>query len=94
MEAIIERSRTMLGRRFFITAKGLFGLAPAVAQKGDCVVVLFGGKVPYVLRGFPDTELYHLVGESYVHGIMDGEVIHTPRIEQFQDLKVKKFHIG
>ncbi|KAI0865855.1 heterokaryon incompatibility protein-domain-containing protein [Xylaria cubensis] len=94
VEAILKRPEAMRGRRFFKTAKGLFGLAPALAQKGDCVVVLFGGKVPFILRGFPDAESYHLVGESYVHGIMDGEAIHQPRIEQFQDLKVETFHIG
>lgn len=26
---------------------------------------------------------------SYVHGIMDGEVIHQPRTEEFQELKVE-----
>ncbi|KAI1126731.1 heterokaryon incompatibility protein-domain-containing protein [Nemania abortiva] len=81
----------ILQRRFFKTAKGLFGLAPASARKGDHVVVLFGGKVPFIMRDFG---LYQLIGESYVHGIMDGEVIHQPRIERFQDLKVEEFHIG
>ncbi|KAI1505146.1 heterokaryon incompatibility protein-domain-containing protein [Biscogniauxia marginata] len=81
----------MVGRRFFKTAKGLIGLAPASAQKGDHVVVLFGGKAPFIMRDFG---LYHLVGESYVHGIMHGEVIHQPRIEEFRELKVEEFHIG
>ncbi|KAI0539543.1 hypothetical protein GGR58DRAFT_499981 [Xylaria digitata] len=31
---------------------------------------------------------------SYVNGIMDGEVIHQPRIEEFQDLRVETFIIG
>ncbi|TGJ87132.1 hypothetical protein E0Z10_g1596 [Xylaria hypoxylon] len=66
----------------------------ASAQKGDCVVVLFGGKAPFIMRSFPEIELYYLLGESYVHGIMDGEAIHQPRIKQFKDLKVETFHIG
>ncbi|KAJ3572200.1 hypothetical protein NPX13_g5130 [Xylaria arbuscula] len=82
------RFGSVVGRRFFKTKRGLFGLAPASARNGDHVVVLFGGKVPFILRDFG---LHHLVGESYVHGIMDGEVIHQPRIEPFHDLQVATF---
>ncbi|KAI0545380.1 heterokaryon incompatibility protein-domain-containing protein [Xylaria curta] len=92
--AIFYELAPMNGRRFFRTAKGLLGLAPAAARKGDCVVVLFGGKVPFIMRNYDG--LYHLVGESYVHGIMDGEVIHQPRIEQFKDIKpeAERFRIA
>ncbi|KAF2838755.1 hypothetical protein M501DRAFT_992705 [Patellaria atrata CBS 101060] len=37
-------------RRFFVTAKGYFGIGPEVLRPDDKVVVLFGGKVPFVLR--------------------------------------------
>ncbi|KAI1120583.1 heterokaryon incompatibility protein-domain-containing protein [Nemania abortiva] len=92
--AIYHEIAPMHGRRFFKTAKGLLGLAPTTARKGDFVVVLFGGKVPFIMRSYDG--LYHLEGECYVHGIMDGEVIHQPRIEQFKDLKPKaeRFHIA
>ena len=60
----------------FITERGYIGLGPRYLQPGDAVCVLFGARVPHVLR--PRTEGqrgYLFVGEAYVHGIMDGEGI-------------------
>jgi hypothetical protein len=47
-------------------------------MSGDVVVVLFGGKVPFVLRRVyeaRDGEQWRLVGECYVDGVMFGEVL-------------------
>lgn len=49
----------------------LFGLAPAVTQDNDCIVVLDGCSVPVVLRQRDDRWI--LVGECFVYGIMEGE---------------------
>ncbi|PTB62266.1 HET-domain-containing protein [Trichoderma citrinoviride] len=67
-----------LGRRFFITKKGYFGLGPQKARAGDRIAVLFGSGVSFVLRRCHTAEgkrVWRIVGESYVHGIMQGEVI-------------------
>jgi hypothetical protein len=40
---------------------------------GDIVCVLFGGKTPCCLRQADDR--YILVGECYVHGLVNGEAI-------------------
>ncbi|KAF2173691.1 hypothetical protein M409DRAFT_15966 [Zasmidium cellare ATCC 36951] len=66
-----------LGRRFFITEKGYFGLGPETVRPGDRIAVFFGLSVPLVLRdheesGFPSKTV---LGETYVHGVMDGEVL-------------------
>jgi hypothetical protein len=67
------------GRCFVTTAKGYFGFAPTECREGDVVVVLYGGRVPYVLRPIDVTETgshrrdYVLLGDAYIHGIMDGE---------------------
>lgn len=42
-------------------------------EKGDAICVFLGGSVPYALRLKDDH--YILMGEVYVHGIMDGEVM-------------------
>ncbi len=36
-----------------------------------------GAKIPYVVRKAPDEDdgPYQIVGECYVHGMMDGEVL-------------------
>lgn len=39
-----------VGRRFFMTEDGRFGLGPWDMKRGDTVAVLLGGKIPYILR--------------------------------------------
>ena len=60
-------------RIFAKTKKGYYVLGPKVSQPGDVVCVLFGGKLPFCLRPLGDR--YLLVGECYVHGLMNGEAI-------------------
>ena len=61
-------------RRLFWTRKGYIGVGPAAARVGDKIVSFFGGQVLYVLRDKRE-EVYEFMGECYVHGLMDGEVI-------------------
>ena len=61
------------GRRFFTTTKGFMGLAPDIAQVGDKVCLISGCCTPFIIRA--DGQNYALVGESYVHGVMDGELM-------------------
>ena len=70
----------MINHRFFITQSGLLGLGPVDVAKGDEVFILLGGNMPFILRkkNLPldvsqASSLHTLVGDAYVHGIMDGE---------------------
>jgi hypothetical protein len=76
--ARLELTQFALGRRFFITRNGYFGLGPQAARQGDRVVVLLGVDVPLVLRRVDKT--HHVVGEAYVHGIMNGEAVEQWRL--------------
>ncbi|KAL5624372.1 hypothetical protein BROUX41_004432 [Berkeleyomyces rouxiae] len=49
-------------------------LVPECAREGDQMFVLLGGQVLYVLRPAAGGG-YRFLGESYVHGLMDGEVL-------------------
>lgn len=63
-------------RSFFVTKNGLMGIGPATAAVGDLVCVVEGATVPLILRkwdGEGQDIRYKFVGESYVHGLMDGE---------------------
>ncbi|PVH80545.1 hypothetical protein DL98DRAFT_515399 [Cadophora sp. DSE1049] len=60
-------------RVLFQTGKGYIALGPVITQPGDIVCLFHGGNVPYVLR--PTAGYYQLVGECYVHGIMNGEAM-------------------
>ncbi|KAE8381526.1 heterokaryon incompatibility protein-domain-containing protein [Aspergillus bertholletiae] len=57
----------------FRTTKGYIGLSHPNTKSGDKVVVLLGAAVPMVLREYAEGHI--LIGQSYVHGIMDGEII-------------------
>jgi len=61
-------------RRFFVTDTGYIGLCPEIAQTGDEVCILQGGRVPYVIRQFGVGE-WELIGECYVSGTMHGEFV-------------------
>jgi hypothetical protein len=65
--------RFMGDRMLFITQKGYFGLGPRATVVGDAVCVLFGARVPLILREVEDH--YLLVGESFIHGLVDGEAV-------------------
>jgi hypothetical protein len=73
MGGLISTSISM--RRLMVADDGRIGLAPMDAQVGDSVVLLEGGRVPYILRQSrqDSKSMYDLVGDAYVHGIMDGE---------------------
>lgn len=61
-------------RRFCVTVDGYMGLVPKTAAKGDGICVFLGGAVPFVIRK-ADSGHYCLVGECYVHGLMDGKAL-------------------
>jgi hypothetical protein len=74
------RIRNLKSRRPFVTQKGYLGMAPSRSQAGDVVVVLYGGKVPYVLRPIPgNPDHFELIGACYWDGIMDGELFQTTK---------------
>jgi hypothetical protein len=74
------RIRKLKSRRPFVTLKGYLGMAPSRSQAGDAVVVLYGGKVPYVLRPVPgNPDHFQLIGTCYCDGIMDGELFQTAK---------------
>jgi hypothetical protein len=63
------------GRKLFISKEeGWLGLAPMQAEVGDRIALLKGGNVPYILRPkLGEENEWEIIGDAYVHGIMDGE---------------------
>lgn len=58
---------------FCVTENGYIGMVPPLSKAGDCIALIYGVRVPLVLR--QDSQRYRLVGGSYVHSIMDGEAL-------------------
>ena len=72
------------GKRLFVSEKGYIGWGPETTQEGDRVVVLNGGEMPFIVRELEapspgstekDALACTLVGESYVHGLMNGQAL-------------------
>lgn len=75
---------------FFITSDGLLGIGPETTQPGDQIVVLDGARSPFVLRALKNSSDYALLGDSFVLGLMHGEV---RDMEARGELKSRKFVI-
>jgi hypothetical protein len=68
------------GRSMFTTKDTYIGLGPKKLRTGDCLALLEGGKVPYVLRQHGQT--FKFVGECYIHGVILGERLDTTRCKR------------
>ncbi|KAI1161997.1 heterokaryon incompatibility protein-domain-containing protein [Nemania serpens] len=53
----------------------IYGLAPRGCEVSDIVCILLGCSVPVILSRGRSRPLYKIVGEAYVHGMMDGEAM-------------------
>ena len=71
-------------RRFAVTKNGRFCLVPKATQCGDLVCIPRNSRVPYIYR--PLTEGYANIGETYVHGIMHGEISEVEDLEETEFL--------
>ena len=70
-------------RRSFVTHKGYMGLEPRSMQPGDEVFIFSGADVPFISKKSV-VEEHRLVGEAYVHGTMDGEVLNDTSLSFFK----------
>ncbi|KAN0120243.1 hypothetical protein V8E51_002451 [Hyaloscypha variabilis] len=69
------------GRTLFSTIEGDLGYGPVSSLPGDEVWVLENGRVPFILRPTRNNFSFSLIGECYVHGIMDGQLSARAPIE-------------
>ncbi|KAI1283441.1 heterokaryon incompatibility protein-domain-containing protein [Xylaria sp. FL0933] len=78
-----EGLRLSFERRLCTTKNGYIGLVPPLTRVGDIVSIFHGGDAPYLVRPEADPAVgkeigvlrCRLVGECYMHGMMDGEMI-------------------
>jgi hypothetical protein len=78
------------GRRPFSTKGGRIGLGHRSIKAGDVVCIFKTAPVPLVLRppslaGESEHGAYTLVGEAYVHGVMNGEAFFMAAQENIQE---------
>ncbi|KAM5371733.1 hypothetical protein ACJZ2D_007798 [Fusarium nematophilum] len=66
--------RWAIDQRMARTKGGYLALMPEPCKVGDKIVLLEGGKTPYVLRAVG--KQWKILGDCYVHGMMSGEAWH------------------
>lgn len=88
-------SQRFIGRRSRVTRNSYMGRVPPGTEIGDSIRIFTGGKTPYILCQTSgqllktrdeesSTFSYILVGECYMHGMMDGEMINLGKlVEEF-----------
>ncbi|KAH6672179.1 heterokaryon incompatibility protein-domain-containing protein [Halenospora varia] len=78
-----ELAENVSSKRLIITARGYIGMVHPWTEKGNVIAVIPGFKMTVVLRPYGD--MWKLVGEAYVHGIMDGEALENIDQRQMTD---------
>ncbi|KAI0490358.1 HET-domain-containing protein [Xylaria cf. heliscus] len=69
---------TCFGRRFAITDSGRLCIVPPLTKAGDSVIIPLGSQTPFLIRqrdGESKDIGYELIGEAWVEGVMQGEMI-------------------
>ena len=80
------------GRKFAVTERRYMALVPHCTETGDRIAIILGAPVPFVVRESGDVlgkgdilerklvdfrQVVNLVGDAYVHGIMEGEALES-----------------
>ena len=82
----LEEAHIFLVNRSFVkTREGYIGLAPPNAMPGDHVCVLLGSNMPMLLRPALSNQ-FEVVGECYVHGLMNGEALLGPLPDHYSGI--------
>ena len=80
-DGLMQKDRVGVRRRLATTRRGYVGMVLETAKTDDVIAILLGCSMPMVLRRSENEEespgdvRWKVVGECYVHGIMDGEAM-------------------
>ncbi|KAI8945552.1 heterokaryon incompatibility protein-domain-containing protein [Xylaria longipes] len=78
---------TLWRRRLFLTNDHYLGFGPPSLAEGDEVWLLKGGRMPFILRK-AGAGGYQLVGEAYLHGALDGELMTEENISRLGPVEI------
>ena len=67
--------------------KRRLGLAPAICRPGDRVFIVKGARAPFIFRKCGPNQ-YQNLGQAYVRGVMNGEVIEKLDRDDFQYIEI------
>ena len=72
-------------KTFFTTSTGLMGTTSGDVLEGDTVAVIFGSRIPFVLR--PHGAAFRLASDCYIDGFMQGEAIDLWKDEKLKEVE-------
>ena len=75
-------------KAMMITDSGRLISGPVAAQVQDKVCVIAGARVPFILMQTDKRDVFRLVGECYVYGLADGEILDINGVV-FEDIKLR-----
>ncbi|KAI8631498.1 heterokaryon incompatibility protein-domain-containing protein [Xylariaceae sp. FL1651] len=93
VDSVLYKFKYRLGRRTALLDNGFIGMVPEAcilnSHDGSSyeVYILAGASFPMVLRRLPERNgrvIFELIGECYVHGVMDGEVYQSTSIQDVE----------
>ena len=76
-------------RRLFRTSEGHLGLGPRSMRKDDQIWLMDGAYYPFLLRSTPDQNVFIFVGDLYLHGHMNGEMLQNGLRHRFRHVTLK-----
>jgi hypothetical protein len=74
-----------LHRTLIVSTNSYLALAPLSTLPGDKICLLYGSHTPVILRPRTDDLSYTLVGDAYVHALMDGEAMSPKKKASFKE---------
>jgi hypothetical protein len=74
-EAMDYLAEQLEGWRLCALPTGHIALVPEEAAVGDVIMAIHGARVPFVFRPVAESDDYSIIGECYVHGVMNGELL-------------------
>jgi hypothetical protein len=80
--------RVNLNRGLFRTSNGFLGLGPCSMRAGDEVWMIQNALVPFILRKEEQGENYTMIGEAYLHGFMQGEMLTPEFVERISVVNI------
>ncbi|MCJ1381026.1 hypothetical protein MMC17_004135 [Xylographa soralifera] len=91
MVEFLKRVQSVVWNRKLLKSEDerCFGLAPTRAEVNDIICILYGCSVPVILREHrtQTAAFFEFIGESYIHGMMDGQAMSGKRKEQEFELR-------
>lgn len=82
-------SRAHHSKSLCVSDRELLCFGPASTEPGDQIWFVFGCRMPLMLRPVGDQAVrrrLRLVGETYVHGYMQGEILHSREESDFESI--------